>query len=148
MCPCVHFDTCHDDAIKWKHTGPLRGESTGHRWILLTKTSDAGLWWFLWSAPEQTVKQTIETPVFETPSRSLWHHCNVPSQCWEMMYANTFWCFHRTIWQGLKHNLITKMSHEHHNVSNTDRKNVCSTACSCDQNIAVPMWTYVRANRR
>ena len=31
--------------------------------ILLTKASDAELWGFLWSAPEQTAKQTIWTPV-------------------------------------------------------------------------------------
>ena len=40
-----------------------RGESTGHRWILLTKASDAELWCFLWSTPEQTVEQTIDTLV-------------------------------------------------------------------------------------
>ena len=44
-------------------TGPLWGESTGHRWIPLTRGSDAGLWCFLWSAPEQTAEQTIETLV-------------------------------------------------------------------------------------
>ena len=44
-------------------TGPLWGEYTGHRWIPLSKTSDAGLWCFLWSAPEQTVEKTIETPL-------------------------------------------------------------------------------------
>ena len=32
-------------------TGPLCGEFTGHRWIPLTKASDAELWCFLWSAP-------------------------------------------------------------------------------------------------
>ena len=53
-------------------TGPLWGESYGHRWIPLTKARDMELWWFLWSAPEQTVEQTIETP-----SRSLRHQCNV-----------------------------------------------------------------------
>ena len=31
-------------------TGPLCGEFTGHRWIPLTKASDAELWCFLWSA--------------------------------------------------------------------------------------------------
>ena len=31
-------------------TGPLWGESTGHRWIPNTKASDAELWCFLWSA--------------------------------------------------------------------------------------------------
>ena len=35
-------------------TGPLWGESTGHRWIPQTQSSDAELWCFLWSAPEQT----------------------------------------------------------------------------------------------
>ena len=45
-------------------TGPLWGESTGLRWIPLAKASDAVLWYFLWSAPEQTVEQTIMTPVF------------------------------------------------------------------------------------
>ena len=36
---------------------------TGDRWIPLTKASDAELWYFLWSAPEQTIEQIIETPV-------------------------------------------------------------------------------------
>ena len=44
-------------------TGPLWGESTGHRWFPLTKASDAELCCFLRSAPEQKVEQTIETPV-------------------------------------------------------------------------------------
>ena len=56
----------HDDVIKWKQfrvSGHLWGEFTGHRWFPLTKASDAELWRFLWSAPEQTVEQTIKTPV-------------------------------------------------------------------------------------
>ena len=46
-------------------TGPLPGESTGYRWIPLTKASEAELWCFLWSAPEKkkTVEHTIDTPV-------------------------------------------------------------------------------------
>ena len=44
-------------------TVPLWGESTDHRWIPLKKASDAELWCFLSSTPEQTVEQTIETPV-------------------------------------------------------------------------------------
>ena len=35
-----------------------------------------GFMGFLWSAPEQTVEQIIETPGFETQSRPLWRHCN------------------------------------------------------------------------
>ena len=44
-------------------TGPLRGEFTDHQWISLTKASDAKLWCFLWSTPEQTVELASETPV-------------------------------------------------------------------------------------
>ena len=29
----------------------------------VTKACDVVFWYFLWSAPEKTVKQTIETPV-------------------------------------------------------------------------------------
>ena len=43
--------------------GPLRGESTGHRLISLTKASDEALWYFLWYAPEQTVEETLGMPV-------------------------------------------------------------------------------------
>ena len=34
-----------------------------HRSTLITKTSDAELWYFLLSAPEQTVEQTTDRPV-------------------------------------------------------------------------------------
>ena len=44
-------------------TGSLCEESTGHRWIPVTKASDAELWCFLWSPPEQTAEQTIEMSV-------------------------------------------------------------------------------------
>ena len=40
-------------------TGLLCGEFTGPRWIPRTKASDAGLWCFPWSVPEQTVDQTM-----------------------------------------------------------------------------------------
>ena len=36
-------------------TGPLCGEFTGHLWISLTEAGGAEPWYFLWSAPEQTV---------------------------------------------------------------------------------------------
>ena len=44
-------------------TGPLCGEFTGHRWIPRKKASEVELWCFLWSAPEQTLERTLETPV-------------------------------------------------------------------------------------
>ena len=42
-------------------TGPLCGEFIGQQQIPLTKAIE--LWCFLWSAPEQTVEQIIETSV-------------------------------------------------------------------------------------
>ena len=56
-------------------TGPLWREFTSDRWIPLTKASDAEPWCFLWSAPEQTVEQTIETPLIW--DGDLRHHRNV-----------------------------------------------------------------------
>ena len=40
-------------------TGPLCGEFAGHRWIPLTKASDAELWLFIWPAREKTIEQTM-----------------------------------------------------------------------------------------
>ena len=44
-------------------TGPLWGKSTGHRWIPITKVSDAVLWCFPLSAHEQTIGQAVEMPM-------------------------------------------------------------------------------------
>ena len=51
-------------------------ESTGHRWIPLTKANDAELWLFIWTAPEQGVAQQWRRWWFKTPSHSLWLYCN------------------------------------------------------------------------
>ena len=50
------------DENMFRVSGHLGGETIGNRWIPLTNTSDLELWCFLWSLPEQTVEQTIETP--------------------------------------------------------------------------------------
>ena len=56
--------TFHDDVIKWKHYWPfVKGI---HR--APVNSSNKGQWrraliFFLWSAPEQTAQETIETPV-------------------------------------------------------------------------------------
>ena len=44
-------------------TGLVCGEFTGQRWIPRTKGSGAELWCFLWSAPDPTFEQTMETQV-------------------------------------------------------------------------------------
>ena len=69
-CSATCAAACHvTDALKvmmmssngniFRITGPLCGESTGHRWIPLTKASNAELWCFLRSVPEQMVEQSI-----------------------------------------------------------------------------------------
>ena len=47
----AHMMTSSNGNI-FRVTGPLCGELTGPRWILRTKASDTGLWYFLWSVPE------------------------------------------------------------------------------------------------
>ena len=62
VCVCVFMMTS-SNGNRFRVTGPLWWESTGHRWIPLKKASDGELWYFLWSVPEKTVEQTIRTPV-------------------------------------------------------------------------------------
>ena len=58
-----YFKMTSSNGSIFRVTSPWRGESTGDRWILLIKASDAHLWYFLLCAPEYTVEQTIETPM-------------------------------------------------------------------------------------
>ena len=60
-------------------TGPLCGEFTGDRWIPLTKASNAGgtLMFPLICALNKRLSKQSWGWWFETPSRSLWRHCNV-----------------------------------------------------------------------
>ena len=63
---CGFIMVFHGGVIKLKHLPRYWSfvrETTGQQWIPLTKTSDAELWYFFWSAPEQSVQQTIETSV-------------------------------------------------------------------------------------
>ena len=58
-------------------TGPLCGEFTGHRWIPHTKASDAEPCCFsLICALNKRLSKQSWGWWFETPSRSLWRHCN------------------------------------------------------------------------
>ena len=68
-------------------TGPLLGDFNGHRCIPLTKASDAELLFifFICAFNKRLSKQSWGW-WFDTPSRSLWRHCNVniwfpPWQC-------------------------------------------------------------------
>ena len=83
--PRVKYMMTPSNGNIFRITGPLCGELTGHRWIPLTKTSDAELWCFLWSAPEKRFSKQSRRRWFETPSHSLWRHCNekqIPACRW------------------------------------------------------------------
>ena len=67
-CTCQTVETNHhmmtsSNGNTFCVTGPLCGESTGHRWIPHAKVSGAELWCFFLFAPEQTAEQTIEMPM-------------------------------------------------------------------------------------
>ena len=53
-CQCLKIMMTSSSGNIFRVTGPLCGEFTGQRWIPLTKASDAELWYFLWSAPEES----------------------------------------------------------------------------------------------
>ena len=57
-------------------TGPLCGEFTGHRWIPLTKASDAGLWCFFDLCLNNRWSKQSWGWWFETPLDPLKRHCN------------------------------------------------------------------------
>ena len=54
--PSGHFMVTSSNGNIFRVTGPMCGEFTGHRWIPLTKATDAELRYFLWFTPEQTVE--------------------------------------------------------------------------------------------
>ena len=58
-------------------TGLLNGEFIDHRWIPLTKASDAELWCSLICALNKRLSKISQGWWFETPSRPLRRHCNV-----------------------------------------------------------------------
>ena len=60
-------------------TGPLCGEFTGLRWIPHTKASDAELWCFFVLRLNKRLSKHARHRWFETPSCSLWRHCDVES---------------------------------------------------------------------
>ena len=70
----------NDDVIKWKHfrvtAGPLWWESTGHRWIPLTKANDAEPDIFFDLHLDKRLSKQSRCRWFGTPSCSIWRHSN------------------------------------------------------------------------
>ena len=62
-------------------TSPLWGEFTGHRWIPRTKAVTRSFDAFFDLRPNKRLSKQSWGWWFETPSRSLWRHCNVAFTC-------------------------------------------------------------------
>ena len=75
---CITIMTSANGNI-FRVTGLLCGEFTGHRWIPRTKASDAELWCFFYLRPNKRLSRQWWGWWYETPSRTLWRHCNVQS---------------------------------------------------------------------
>ena len=99
------------------------GEFAGHRWIPLTKPSDAELWICVWCEYKRLSKQSWGW-WFETPSRSLWRHCDDTQShgvetLWERMircltYKKSLHTFHTRRWKYSKYDLgvfVMELSH-------------------------------------
>ena len=63
FCSSRHFMMTSSNGNIFRVIGPFVRGIHQSPVIPLTKASDAELWCFLWSMPEQTVEQTIDTPV-------------------------------------------------------------------------------------
>ena len=92
-CTCYYMLTSLNGTI-FRVTSLWCGQFAAHRWIPLTKASDAELWLFLWSAPEPTIEQTMETLVIWDASSLI-----MTSQWWIFVTLLHFelWNFHWVI---------------------------------------------------
>ena len=118
-------------------TGPLCGESSGHQWIPLTKASDAELLCFLWSAPEQTVEQTIETPVIWDGITLIMTSLSDCGENWRPCYNGTamYNGTHRTFWHQPK-----KL---HNRSQHFDINNTCKNERNIVMQIKTLNWTKI-----
>ena len=86
--PHQYFMMMSSNGNIFRFIGPLWGESTGPRWVPLTKESDAELSCFFYLSLNKRLSKRSTRRWFETPSRSLWRHCNVETtlltitECW------------------------------------------------------------------
>ena len=92
----------HDDVIKWKHFPCYWPFVWGiHRSPVnsRTKASDAELWCFLWSVPEPTVEQTMETPVIWDTITLIMASLQCIHPCgWALVHLLLVLCSSNIIW--------------------------------------------------
>ena len=64
------------NANAFRVTGPLWEESSGHRWIPLTKGQWCRTLMFLWCSSEQILEPTLGRPVIRGAMPLAWRRCN------------------------------------------------------------------------
>ena len=123
-------------------TGPSWGESTGDRWFSLGKASGVELWCFLWSAPGQTVENTITTPMIWDAIAIIWRHCDVFGRNMAAVKENVSFFILATSWPWLDHHCVViirwtwKLIHMKYIARMSETIFMCSTCtrnflCTC-----------------
>ena len=84
----------HASGNNFRVISTLWGEATGHWWIPLTKTSDAELWCFLWSAHDQTIEQAIERLVITDAIALIMTSLYWRFGCVKCVKVQNFWTHH------------------------------------------------------
>ena len=145
---CATWD---DDVIKEKHFPRYRffvGESTGHRWLHLTKASVAEIWCILWSAFEKN-GWANNRYAGDLRRRRAYYGVTVMKCPISMVrdYRIHGWIPGTCLWTNIPlqwHHMTIMASRI------TDHSSVCSTICQgCQRNIKAPRdWPFIRIIHR
>ena len=138
---CGHYMMTSSNGSIFRFTWPLRGEFIGHRWIPSQRPVTQRFDVFFHLCLNQRLSKQSWGWWFETPSRSLWRHCN--DLLWYFCYAYIF----RTNWIKLddlgifiKVDSVAKYSLWYHRISImsshiTNNSAVCNSLLMLTTNI-------------
>ena len=121
FCIGVYMTTSLNGNV-FRVTGHLCGEFTGHRWISFTKASDARLDVFFDLRVNKRLSKHSWGWWFETPSSSLWRHCN---ELWWSSWWNGLPIIYH---ENRKGNDAQHNAKIHHNA--VKKKNISTPACN------------------
>ena len=107
----------HDDVIKWNifpATGPLWGESIGQRWFPSQKPVTQSFDVFFDLRLNKRLSKQPRRRWFETPSHSLWRHCNVPRPVITLVIVNQIFHEYTAVTYWWKSEYFFKKSRKHY----------------------------------
>ena len=102
--PTIWYHIYYDDVIKWKHfrvTGPLCGEFTGPGEFPTQRPVTLSFDVFFDLRLNKRLSKQPWGWWFETPSLSLWHHCNVYMKnltSWRLGFQGLSYLYTGTVW--------------------------------------------------